>query len=336
MIIFKKRRVVASLGSKIGMLIALLALSSLFSACSGIRIEAARTLGATGRNIALQTQQNIFISDQEYLRARDVEALFHGFSGTTTSQEYIEILKIYEDIHLELTNRSMVFEKLADLYDAFGELAGLDAGGQTEKTLADLGGAIEEYSKQFNQTSPIYNDTTVVISKIGGLVAAEIQKKKIREASIRIRARVEGIQKLLGNSLVREQLTGFREYLTSARKASFILLWDQGLYDPTPLLNDLGAEAGLVAKKDAAAGIKPNTPLGNALVEVLAKRLEMKADLIKRSYDASLASLAGLIAEHKKLEKGVALDLTRLHAIAAELRNIVVLLSNVKADIFKK
>jgi hypothetical protein len=323
------------IGGKIGMLVALPAILSLMSACSAINIKAAQALSGTGRNVAVQTHQNISISDQEYLRVRDAEALFHGLTNTTDSQQYTEILKKYKDIYQELAKRSVVFEKLANLYDAFGELAGLDTGGQTEKALAELGGAIEEYSKQIKQTSPIYSDTISIISKIGGLIATEIQKAKIKEASIQIRARVEDILKLLGNSFIREQMTGFREYLISDRKIAFSLLWNEGLYDPTPLINDFGADVGFAARKDVAMEIKPDTPLGNALLEVLEKRLTMKADLIERSYNASLASLAGLIAEHKKLEKGVSLDITRVQAIVAELRDIAILLLKVRSDVSK-
>lgn len=330
-----KRTVAVSIWRKIGTTMVLLLAAFLSSACSGINIEAAKNLGVTGRSVALQMQQNIFVSDDEYLRARDGEAVFHGFTGTTDSDLYKKILKNYDAIHQELAKRSVVFEKLASLYDAFGELAGLDAGGQTEKALASLGGAIEEYSKQINQPSPIYSDTTAVISKIGGLAATEIQKTKIKEASIQIRARVEDTQKLLGDKLVREQMMGFRQSLTTVKKTAFTLMWGQGVYDPKPLLDDFGADAGLVAKKEVAAGIKPETQLGKALLEVLEKRLAMKADLIERSYDASLKALGGLISEHKKLEQGSPLDLTRLQAIAAELRGIVVLLTKVKADVSK-
>jgi hypothetical protein len=330
-----KQTVAVSILREIGITTALLLTAFLISACSGINIEAAKNLSVTGRSVALQMRQNIFASDDEYLRARDGEALFHGFSGTTSSDLYAKILENYDSIHQELAKRSVVFEKLASLYDVFGELAGFDAGGQTEKALASLGGAIDEYAKQINKPSPIYGDTTQVISKIGGLAAAEIQKAKIKEASIQIRARVEDIQKLLGDKLVREQMTGFRQSLTTVRKTAFTLMWGQGVYDPKPLLDDFGADAGLVAKKEAAAGIKPDSPLGKALQEVLEKRLAIKADLIERSYDASLRSLADLISEHKKLEQGSPLDLTRLQEIVAELRGIVVLLTKIKADVSK-
>jgi hypothetical protein len=321
-----------SIGGKIQMLMVLFLVTFMISACAGVNIEATRALSMTGRNVALQTQQNIFVSDKEYLRARDSEALLHGFSGTTESENYTNILKLYDDIHRELAKRSVVFEKLADLYDAFGELAGLDAGEQTERALGNLGGAIEDYAEQIKQPSPIYSGTTAVISKIGGLVATEIQKAKIKEASIQIRARVEDIQKLLENELVREQMTGFQEFLLSDRKAAFVKLWDAEVYDPTPLLNDFGADVGLVAQKDVTTLIKTNKALKDALVEVLDKRLAIKSELIRQGYDASLGALRHLVTEHKKLEQGEPLDLTRLRAIVAELRGIAVLLAKAKTD----
>lgn len=321
-----------SIRGKIQMLMVLFLVMFMISACAGINIEATRALSMTGRNAAIQMQQNIFVSDKEYLRARDSEALLHGFSGTTRLGKYTEILKLYNEIHWELAKRSVVFEKLADLYDAFGELAGLDAGEQTEKALGDIGGAIKEYAEQLKQPPPIYSDTTAVISKIGGLVATEIQKAKIKEASIQIRARVEDIQKLLENKLIREQMTGFQEFLLSDRKAAFVKLWDAGVYDPTPLLNDFGADVGLVAQKYVTTLIKTNKELKDALAEVLDKRLTIKSELTKQSYDASLGVLKHLVTEHKKLEQGKPLDLTRLRAIVAELRSIAVLLTKAKTD----
>jgi len=327
------KKQIAGFECTITFVMSLLLIAGLLSACSGINTQAARNLSLTGRDVALQMRQNSFVSDEEYGRARDGEALLHGFSGTTNSDLYTKILNDYDVIHQELAKRSIVFENLADVYDAFGELAGLNAGAQTEQALTNLGGAIEEYAKQIKQPSPIYKDTTAAISKVGGIVAAEIQKAKIKKASIQVRARVEDIQKLLGSKLVREQMAGFRQSLTTVRKTAFTLMWNQGVYDPKPLLDDFGKDAGLVAKKEAAAGIKPNTPLGNALLEVLEKRLAIKTDLIERSYDTSLKALGSLISEHKKLEQGEPLDLTRLKAISAELRGIAGMLAKVKADL---
>ena len=63
----------------------LILVALLISGCSSISVEGARQLSLTGGNVAVQAQQNIFVSDKEYLRDRDSEALLHGFSGTTKS-----------------------------------------------------------------------------------------------------------------------------------------------------------------------------------------------------------------------------------------------------------
>lgn len=326
-------KIAVNIWSKMEILAVLFFVIFVISACASVNIDSARTLGKAGRSVAVQAQQNIMVSDKEYLRARDSEALLHGYSGTTQSDAYMQLLDSYGVIQQELAKRSVVFEKLADLYDAFGELAGLDAGAQTEKALGDLGGAIAEYAKQVKQPALLSSDATAAISKIGGIIASEIQKAKIKEASILIRERVNAFQELLGSKLVREQMTGFRELLASDRKVAFIILWDAGVYDPKPLLDDFGADAGLVAQNNVAALIKSNRQLGNALKEVLDKRLARNQfDLIEKSYDASLAALRHLVSEHKKLEQGEPLDLGRLQAIVAELRGVVVLLGKAKND----
>jgi len=316
---------------KIEMLVALFFVGFAISACASVNINAAQALGKVGRGVAVQAQQNIMVSDKEFLRGRDSEALCHGYDGTEKSEQYTNILNLFDAIQLELAKRSVVFDKLADLYDAFSELAGLDAGAQTEKALGDLSGAITAYATQIKQPAPLSSDATAAISKIGGIIATEIQKAKIKEASILIREKVDVFEQLLGNKLVRAQITGFRDFLASDREAAFLKLWDAGVYDPKPLLDDFGTDAGLVAQNNAAALIKSDPKLSKALREVVNKRLKRSQfNLIEKSYDESLSALRHLVLEHEKLEKGEPLDLTRLQTIVAELRGIAVLLGKAK------
>ncbi len=335
---FARLAVVAGVWNRIRALTILLLAVFLASSCSNVNIEAAKSLGAAGRDVASQMQQNVLASDKEYLRTRDCVALVHGFSGTTNSGSYKQLLELYDDVYQELAQRSAVFEKLASLYDEFGELAGLDGGERTEKALGDLSTAINGYAKRvLKREAPISSDTTAVISKIGGLAAAEIQKAKIKEASIQIQARVGVFLKLFEDPLIRAQMTGFRGVMASDRKTALVILWDEGVYeyDPKSMLDDLGAEAGLVAREDAAELVKSNPKLDSALREVFDKRLSRggQLELVERGYDSSLSALRRLISEHKKLEQGEPLDLARLRAVAAELRGIAVLLAKDKGDV---
>ncbi|WP_020483058.1 hypothetical protein [Methylomonas sp. MK1] len=295
--------------------------------CSSISLDAAKSLSVTGKNVATQTQENIFVSDNEYLRARDSEALMHGVSGTVGLESYNNILALFSNIHQELLTRTVVFEKLSDVYDSFGDLAGLEASKETQAALGNLGGAINEYAKAVNSKPPISSDTTAVISEIGGLIAEEIQKAKIKEASKQIRSNLEEFLQLLETPLVREQMNGFKQFLASDRKTAIITLWNAGLYDPTPLLNDIGADVGLTAQKDASKLLASSPVLTGAMGEIIDKRLTHKSELIERSYDVSLSSIRNLIAEHKKLEEGQELDLARLREIVSRLKGIAALLA---------
>lgn len=304
----------------------------LSTGCSSISIEGARELGASGKEVVVQNQRNIFASDEEYQRAMDAESLFHGVSGTMKSPAYTAILELYGKIQLELSSRSVVFSTLAGVYDAFGNLAGLDASIEVETSIGNLGGAVNSYAVAIGQQPVIFDATTGVISRIGGLVAAEVQKEKIKKASILIRERLDTFVELFKDPLVHEQIVGFKSLLGSNRKAAIEMLWDKGVYSPKPLLDEMGAEAGFVAQKDAIKLVIADKKLSNGLWEVVDRRLSHKIELIEKGYDASVKALKRLIAEHKKLEKGQELDLSRLRQIVAELQSIASLLNKTPTE----
>jgi hypothetical protein len=316
---FTKLAVLANVWDKVRMPAILVLVALLASACSNINIEAAKALSSTGRDTASRIQQNVLASEKEYLRGRDCIALCNGFDDTTKTKKYQEILEGYDKNQKEIRSRSVVFERLAELYTAFGELAGLDAGVQTEKALKDLGEAINGYAKATDQSWSVPSDATVVISKIGGLLTEEIQKAKIKEASKQIRDKVEDFIELLKYESTGEHLLAYRKDLFSERKHAFKILWSKGVYDPKPIFDDFGEDAGLTAQGEAVKKINPDSELGKAIAEVIDKRLELKSNTIQEDYDASLAAIKQLIKEHNKLEKGEPLDLAHLRAITAKL-----------------
>ena len=272
----------------------------------------------TGRSVAMQTQQDVLISDKECARALDSESLLHGFSGRRDPNEVRPLLESYVALQQEFSRRSVVFERLADLYDALGDLAGLDTGGQMEKALEGLGDAVTAYAKGIKRQAPSLGEATAGLSTIRGLGVTEAQKARVKEASTRIRARIEAFLRLLEDPRVREQMTGFRALTASYRKAAFVMLWDAGAYDPKSLLDDFGTEVRLVAQKDAGTLVRSNPRLGNALKAVLEGRLERsRFEVVEEGYNASLEALRQLVAEHKRLERGEPLDGSSLHAFLA-------------------
>lgn len=210
--------------------------------------------------------------------------------------------------------------------------AGIDAAQDVETALGELNGAISDYAKQLKQPPPLSPDAAGAIAKIGGLFAGEIQKAKVKKASILIRGEVEKFSKLLGNPLIRTQVTEFRKLLQSDAATALIMLWDGGLLDPKPLLDSMGSPAGLSTSKEAEKVLTSNVPLKRGLRLVLRQRLRRQSDLVDQAYDASLQAVNRLAAEHKNLEEEQPINLARLREIAAELRTLVGLISKIRSE----
>ncbi len=299
------------------------------SGCSSLSLEAARQLAVTGRHTAVQAKQTSVVSEIEFSRAIDAEAMFHGFSGSEKSLE--PLIALYDEVRNELNARSIVFDQLAQLYDAFGDLAGIDAAHDVETALGELNGAITDYAKQVKQPPPLSADAAGAIAKIGGLLAGEIQKAKVKKASILIRGEVEKFSKLLATPLVRSQVTNFRKLLESTTASALIQLWEGGVLDPKPLLDDMGSPAGLSASKEAEKVLASKPRLKTGLTLVLKQRFRRQSDLIDQAYEASRQAINRLAAEHKNLEEEQPIDLARLRQIAFELRTLAELITKIKS-----
>ncbi len=309
----------------------LLLMALVTSACSGLNVESARQLAVSGRQVAVQAKQTSIVSEQDYARALDGEAFLHGFSGNVDKLK--EIVASYDTVRRELLSRAIVFERLADLYDAFGDLAAIDAAHDVETALGNLDGAVRDYATQMKLTVPVSTDATNAIATIGGLVAAEIQKAKLKKSSALIGGELVKFEQLLENKLVKTQVITFRKLLQADAAAAVVTLWDNGALEPTPLLNDIGAPAGLGAPKEAQKIVQSKPAVGKGLGVVLRQRLTRQADLIDQGYEASIRAVKRLAAEHKKLEQDQELDLARLREVVAELRTVVGLLTRIRAGV---
>jgi hypothetical protein len=309
----------------------LLLLGILTAGCSGVSIDAARHLAVTGRETAVHAKQASIVSDTEYARALDGEAIQRGFSGSTGALP--EIVQSFDAVRQELLGRALVFDRLADVYDAFGDLAGIDAATEVETALGNLGGAIAEYAKQMRVAAPVSADATNAIAAIGGLLADQIQRAKLKKASALIRAELARFAALLGDPVVRAQVTGFRQLLQADAATALILLWREGVLDAKPLLDDVGSVAGLAAARDAQQVVMREARVRDGLTLMLQQRLRRQIDLAGQSYDASVVAVNRLAAEHRKLEEEQALDLARLREVVAQLRTLVGLLTRVRAGI---
>lgn len=299
--------------------------------CSSISLESAKSLSAAGESFAVQAKSAVFVSEYEYQLARDSEALMHGYSNTATDGQYNEILSLSDKLKEELSKRAAVLDKLGEVYSAFGSLAAISTTGDTESAIDTLGASINEYAIARGQKPPVEASVAGVISKVGGATAGEIQKRRVKEGSAEIRFRLIAFKGLLSDTLVASQMIGYKSYVNSSYGAAVRQLWDSGLYDPAPLLNDFGAASGMTAQKDALKTINSSPQLQGAFREFLLKRQEQKLSLVEESYYATISTLTKLIGEHEKLEKGDELNLARIREMTARLEEIISIISDAKA-----
>lgn len=294
--------------------------------CSPLNIESAKSLDIVGTAASAQNAENIFVSDDEYQQAMDAEAFFHGFAGAEVPQTLFDN---YEKIQAELSARKIVFTKLGGVYESFSSLAAVDVATGAETAINGLGDAINGYASALNKNPVISNVKQDVFSRVGGLVAAEIQKKKIGESSKLIRERLIEFVKLFEDPLVRVQMITFKQSILQNRTAAIQLMWEKGVFNPNRLIDQMGSNAGLEASKEAIKIINdPNdTTVKDGLSKVIVSRLNRKINLIERGYDASVNAVNELALKHKKLENGEEMSLVRLRQIITELQRITDLLT---------
>lgn len=299
----------------------------MFAGCSTVSMEGARQLSVLAKDVAVMGKANIFASEDEFNRSLDAEELFHGIIGAEETQTVLKMRELYQEIQNELTARQLVFASLESVYTSFAALAVLDSAVETENAINNLGGAINSYAAALGKSSSDFNTEMGVIANVGGVVAGEIQKNRIKESSALIRKRLAEFYNLLGDPLVREQTSGFKLLLGTNRHTAITMLWEKGVYQPDTLLNDFGADAGLTVQKDAAKIVLADSDLREGLNRVISRRLSQKLDLVENGYDSSLAAIKNLILEHQKLEAGQELDLASVRLVVSDLQRTVSLLS---------
>ncbi|HEX2830775.1 MAG TPA: hypothetical protein VHP37_30855 [Burkholderiales bacterium] len=295
---------------------------AVLAGCSSISIDAAKALATTGGDTAAAAEKSSRASDDEFGRSMMAEAFLHGTAKAVESPAYTSLLSLYESIQRELSARAAVLQRLAGVYGAFADLASFDNSAETQKALNELGGAINGYASAVKASPPLSDAAIGVISTVGGLIAAEAQKRKLAEASREIRGRVAAFHTLLSAPLVKEQQAGFQSMLLADRKAALVLLWRAGVYEPSAIINDLGKDVGLTARDDAAAVVTTRADSMAGLEAVVDWQIRRRHQQIERGYSTSVASLQRLVAEHEKFEQGQPMDLSQLRAHVEQLRKL--------------
>jgi hypothetical protein len=312
------------LGTARHLVIVILAAFAL-SGCSTVRIDAAGHLGDAGHQTADALAETLFLSDAFLDQAGDIDTfVFYYEAGGEAPPELEakrkELFDSYRAVHDEFKSRRQVFSDLGLAYQQFAGLADKGAELETAAAVDRLSGAVNKYAESQGKKAIFSGSAQKTLFQLGWLAAAELKKKQIRKASSLIRERLTAFHALLKDTLVKEQMLGFQEHLSGLEGNRLQVLWDAGLFDPSPLLDQLGAGAGLQAAANADETLRKDKILSASLGKVIESRLRRNTEALTENYHASLRTLEELIREHEALEKDGPLNLTRLIRIAEEQR----------------
>lgn len=305
-------------------LASLLLAAACLGGCSSLRTDAAKSLGEAGQQTAEAIAATVFLSDAACQQALDVDTLiFHYDYGAmeappALAEQRARLTEDYVQIHNELRARRKVFAELAAAYQVFSDLADNQAAVETAEAIEKLSDAVSKYAEATGGRPVFSGSTQRNLGTLGWLATAEMKKKRLKEASELLRSRLIAFAKMLRNPAVQEQLLGFQEHLAGIKGEGVQLLWEAGAFDPSPLLDELGADLGLRASVEADTLAQKDKKFSSGLGAVVASRLRRKINLIQEGYEASVNAVDELIREHRKLEQDGSLDLNRLLQIAEE------------------
>lgn len=306
------------------LVIVLLAASAL-SGCATVRIDTAGHLGDAGHQTAEAIAETLFLSDSFLDQAADLDTFvfYYEAGGEVPAELEAERKKLfdsYKTIHEEFKHRRQVFADLGITYQQFADLADKGTELETAAAVDRLGSAVNKYAESLGKKAIFSGSVQKALPQLGWLAAAELKKKRIKQASVLIRERLTAFAALLNDPLVKEEMLGFQQHMSSLEGDRLQVLWDAGVFDPSPLLDQLGTETGLQAAVNVGEVLRKDKPLSDSLGKVIESRLRRKLETIAENYHASLKTLEELIREHEALEKDGPLNLARLISIAEEQR----------------
>jgi len=300
----------------------LVALWSL-SACSGLDLGEARKLGQGGmtasttlRDEARQAKSDVD-SWRELGRPLNI-ALIEG--GEPERSPGVD--KSSERLAKALAARTRAMEKLLATYTAFDALARYDAVGETEKAVGSFIDETNGFVQAVQQlgTSNAAAGIPLVDPQVAegirivfGVIAEEVQKRKVAKASHLIRESVDRLakavaaEKLFAVEARRKNLSD-RQMLRAKLFAGGIASRSEDL---KRVFDDLRIKP--VADLDAAISRAP-TKVRAGMQGYLAYLDKRDLAHVPEAYDELVGLLEGLVKQHAKLEEGAKVDLEDIKA----------------------
>jgi len=235
-----------------------------------------------------------------------------------------------ECIKEALDARRVMLIKLADLYSSFGALTSYNAQQNVNEALTDLSGSIDQFAQALGQPGmPAGAD--VVSADVGGVLASQIQKRKVKRASKAIRQRLEVIIPLIEKE--RATMESLQRVLVQDAGVTAVVLYRNGIGAPDPILaNNIGTfglsyEPGSYSHAcETLRGQGREECMHNfekGIREVVLLRAKRRARDQVAVIDSNAAAIKALSDAHSRMEDGQPINLALVTQQLMTLRTIV-------------
>jgi hypothetical protein len=238
---------------------------------------------------------------------------------------------------LEIMSKRIVAEQaLRDAYQSFVNLAVYDAGTETKQAIEGALGAVNELTAAAATIAPqgvalhaISSTFTTVASGLGNFIASERQEQLILAANDDLLKATNAMTQAL--TVERDKAASISLFTTLGAEgdALYSTFVQSGLVSPRDALMPLLMQ---IAPNAQMAQIPPSANddvIRTAATISLAEQSRRKQNAIAASYDASLAALKALSAEHEKLKNGHEIN---LDSIVSQAKRIQTLLEDIKKN----
>lgn len=305
-------------------------LGAWLSACSSIDLGAAKELGQTGGKSFTEFGDAYAATGRQMSQYKEATILRGalapvrpGFPAPGLNVDPKDADKVVK----EMATRAAAMRAFVRAYKAFEDLAAYDAAGEMDKALSNLGDAVAVFAAAVGSplAAPAAKVATGVVASLGGVVAGEVQKARVKSASAGIRANLETFKEIHEFAEEQKAIVDTRRRLFNAQADVASGLWMKGVLTANKYAASWAMGSGLDVVDEKANPITSKTfpalatPIDNALRE----RRRAEREALEQVYTETDEALGDLISAHKKLEAGVPIDVAELRKRIAKLDGLL-------------
>jgi hypothetical protein len=304
------------------------------TACSSVDLGAAKELGQAGGKGFTEFGDAYALTGKQMSQYKEANIL-RGALAPVPPGSPIPVLKVdpksADKVVKEMAARAAAMRAFVRAYKAFEDLATYDAAGEMDKALSNLGDSVMVFAAAVGSplAAPAAKIATNVVASLGGVIAGEDQKARVKSASQAIRANLETFKEIHDFAEEQKAIVDTRKDLFNAQLEVASGLWRMGVLTANKYAASWAVGSGLDVVDEKTQPITTRTypglatPINNAL----RARREAERDAIEQVYAETGEAIGDLISAHKKLEAGVPIGVAELRARIAQLEGLLTRLS---------